>query len=78
VRQSRTYYIYIFGKDVNNFAYLVVWLEATWLLKGVNMVCSSNSPKLAEIEAAQRMTADAHGVMKEVFRLPLAPPQKPS
>ncbi len=62
VRQSRTYYIYIFGKDVNNFVYLVIWQEAAWLLKGVNMVCSSSSSKSAEIEAAQRMATDSHGV----------------
>jgi hypothetical protein len=31
-------------------------------LKGANMVCSSNSPKLAKIEAVQRIATDAHGV----------------
>jgi DNA invertase Pin-like site-specific DNA recombinase len=62
VWQSRTYYIYIFGKDVNNFDYLVIWQEATWLLKGVSIIYSSNSPKLAEIKTVQRMATDGHRV----------------
>jgi hypothetical protein len=47
--------------DVNNFVYLVIWQAATWLLKDASMVCSSNSPKLAKIEAVQRMAIDSHG-----------------
>jgi hypothetical protein len=62
VRQSRTYYIYIFGKDVNNFLYLGHMATGYLALyNGANMVCSSNSPKLAKNEAVLLMATDTHG-----------------
>jgi hypothetical protein len=61
VRQSRTYYIYIFGKDVNNFDYLVIWQEATWLYIRGKHGLPKQLPKLATIKAVQRMETDGHG-----------------